>query len=103
MSRKSVKVATALLAAVLAAAGPASAQIPCGLRAAIAAQLKQVYAEEVVGMGLSDAGSLVELFVSPAGTWTVLLTSPQGISCMIGTGTDWNPRVAANGVAASGP
>ena len=37
-------------------------------------------------------GRLVELLTAKDGlTWTIILTSPQGVSCLIASGDGWRP------------
>jgi len=40
-------------------------------------------------MGVSTNGSLVELYTSENGTWTLMLTRPDGVSCLIAAGQNW--------------
>ena len=72
-------------------ATPALAQSLCGPRDAFIDKLKNDYAEAPVAHGLTDANDrLVELFMSKDGkTWTLLLTSPDGQSCVIVAGHAW--------------
>ena len=43
------------------------------------------------GKALAIAGqvNLVEVFASKAGTWTILVTTPEGKSCIIAAGNSW--------------
>ena len=83
------------LAAVLAAvtlfgsAGVASAAAPCGAHDAIANSLTNKYKEARRIMGVVNAKAVMEIFMSPQGTWTVLVTDTTGTSCIIATGQDW--------------
>lgn len=61
----------------------------CAPRPAIVAALARQYGERAVAAGLNDAGAVVEILVSPAGTWTALASLPDGTSCVIGAGTGW--------------
>lgn len=89
--------AAALCAAFLAAAasaGPAGAQIartPCGDRATVLRQLAAKYAEAPVSMGLTNTGAVLEVLTSDSGTWTVLVTTPQGVACLMAAGEHWEP------------
>jgi hypothetical protein len=95
-------VRTAFVAAALAMLAapvvPAQAQAPtCVKRADLIKHLSSKYHEAPAAVGLADNGSLVEVFASKAGeTWTVTVTMPNGISCMVATGQNWQdlPRVA---------
>jgi hypothetical protein len=81
---------TLLLAAALAAvAAPACAQAVCGARAEIAARLAGAFAEAPVGRGLSSDGFMVEVFAGPEGTWTLVVTRPDGRACLAAAGEAW--------------
>ena len=77
----------ALLAAVLSFA--AHAQTLCGSREAVLRQLAAEYQEAPAGIGLSSTGNVVELLTSAAGTWTLIVTPPAGLTCLMGTGEGW--------------
>ncbi len=69
----------------------------CIKRADLLQHLAKQYQEAPAAVGLADNGSLLEVFASKSGeTWTVTVTMPNGISCMIATGQQWQdlPRVA---------
>lgn len=70
--------------------GPASAEPFCGRRTEIGASLGRDYAEAQVGRGLTAGGRLVELFVSPEGTFPILVTIPAGLSCVVAVGRNWD-------------
>ncbi|WP_299735900.1 hypothetical protein [uncultured Roseobacter sp.] len=65
----------------------------CGPRDAVIESLKSKYAEHFTAGGLQQtrsAQSVMEIWSSPdTGTFTVLLTSPNGISCIVAAGTDF--------------
>jgi hypothetical protein len=83
------------LAAVLAAVtlfstvGVASAAAPCGSHDAVAKSLTTKFKEARRVMGVVNAKAVMEIFMSPQGTWTVLVTDTTGTSCIIATGQDW--------------
>ena len=71
---------------------PIVAQAPskaCGSRAEVVHKLKQGYSERPVSMGLNTSGHVVEVFASKAGTFTIVLTFPNGTSCLISVGENW--------------
>ena len=72
-------------------ATPALAQSLCGPRDAFIDKLKNDYAETPFAHGLTDSNDmLIEVFASKDGeTWTLLLTYPNGESCLITTGKNW--------------
>lgn len=73
------------------------AQAPaCVKRADLLAHLARQYREAPAAVGLADNGALLEVFASRDGeTWTVAVTTPNGISCLIATGEQWQdlPRL----------
>lgn len=74
---------------------PADAQILlCGYRTELSNQLKNEYSETQRGLGLTADGRLLEVFASPAGTWTLLLTRTDGKACVIGHGEHWQVTAA---------
>jgi hypothetical protein len=85
------KIAHRMVAAVLvwSVSGPADAAIRCGPYELVTAMLAEQYQEQREAIGLSEAGLLMEIFVSPVGTWTILLTSPAGFACIIAAGDNY--------------
>ena len=67
----------------------AHAQERCRERSNIVELLETRYGEKHRAFGTTPEGTLIELFVSPSGTWTLLLSFPNGSSCLIEAGTDW--------------
>lgn len=80
-----------LLGAVAAsiASAPASAQSVCGDRKEIVSRLESGYQEKASAIGLSGNGGVVELYKSDKGSWTLLLTRPGGVSCLMAAGENW--------------
>ena len=72
------------------AASPVHGQQVCGMRADLANHLSKVYAEVPVGRGLTENGTLIEIFAAKNGSWTMLETRPNGISCLRGSGNSWS-------------
>ncbi len=88
MAFRCIPVALAL--AVLA--GPAFAQqqpAACGDRGDLLTQLRDQYQEDPAGFGLTGNGAVVELMTSDKGTWTLILSFPNGRSCLMATGDGW--------------
>ena len=80
-------IAAAVLTTTLTSA--ASAQAACGLRTSLLKQLQGKYKEVPVSMGLASNGSVVEITRSETGTWTILLTNPAGVTCLMAAGEHW--------------
>jgi len=72
------------IAAILAGL-PAFAQA-CLPRDALVERLGSSYGEQVRARGLADNAGVVEFFIAPSGSWTLSLTMPNGISCLIAAG-----------------
>jgi hypothetical protein len=86
------------LAAFLAAfLWPAVAlgQMACGPRDAFIEHMATNFNEAPAHMGVTPRGHVVEILVSPTGTWTLLLNKPTGEACMISSGRAWEdiPRI----------
>lgn len=75
--------------AVLAGASAAQAEMLCGARDEIVTELKKTWEEDQTAIGLSNNGGVLEVYSSRKGTWTVLMTMPDGPTCMIGAGEHW--------------
>ena len=78
-------------AALAMTAAPALAQQPmsCGEREDLLTKLKDEYKEVPTGFGMTGSGQVVELLTSEKGSWSLLLSLPNGRSCLIGTGEGW--------------
>jgi hypothetical protein len=79
-----------LLALPAAAEGPA-----CGPRGAVVARLASHFGETRRGIGMgTDGRRVVEVFASSAtGTWTILVTLPDGRACLVASGRHWEDRM----------
>lgn len=64
-------------------------QIMCGPRDKFVEQLKVEFDEELESVGVASNGSALEVFTSPEGTWTMLATGPNKISCLLISGDGW--------------
>jgi regulator of extracellular matrix RemA (YlzA/DUF370 family) len=85
-------VAAAALAALVAPASSAQSRL-CAQRADLLRQLDAKYDERPVAMGIADNGRLLEVVASEDGsTFTVLVTTPGGLSCLMATGQSWQNR-----------
>ncbi len=89
MIRSSLVPLAALAALATVATSPASAQSACGPREQLVKLLADQYKEDPVGMGLSQPGQVLEVFASSNGSWTMVMTMPDGKACMIAAGDNW--------------
>ena len=84
--------ATLALTAALATTSSDSAaqQFPCNQRDNVIGQLAQKYQEVPVAMGVTNRGGLVEVLSTDDGkTWTIIISSPNGQSCVVAAGDGW--------------
>lgn len=79
------------LTIALTAAGPATANsAACGPRRDLVGQLAGKYKEAPVAVGLAQDGTLVEVLAASGGaTWTMIVSRPDGISCLVAAGESW--------------
>ncbi len=74
-------------------AANAMAQVPCYLRETIVTMLAAKYKEVPVAIGVNYKGALVEVLSSEHGhTWTIILTTPEGLSCVVTSGEGWRTQ-----------
>ena len=87
-----ILIRAALMTAGLAvAAQPVLAMdAPCTKRTAVLKQLSKQYSEAPVAMGLANNGGVIELLHSHnRTTWTLIITMPDGMTCPIAAGQNW--------------
>lgn len=61
----------------------------CAPRDEVVKQLGAQFSETPVSRGLTGDGMLLEVFASPQGTWTAVLSEPTGVSCLVSGGEAW--------------
>ena len=73
---------------------PVQAQSPpaCAERDRILAFLDRNFEEKPTAVGVTADGQLLEVLSNPSGSWTLVLTRPGGISCMISSGQGWRQK-----------
>ena len=90
------------LAACLGGAGPdpgpvrfsprAPARPVCDERGLVLDALSANWGEVPAAIGLANGGGMVEVLVSNVGdTWSMIVTAPDGTSCLVATGQGWRP------------
>ncbi len=80
------------IVALLSAAGISSnAQAACLDRQDAISKLQNRYGEKLSARGLASNGkAMIELLTSRNGSWTMLITTTDGRTCIFGSGNDWN-------------
>ena len=62
----------------------------CAKRDLVIEKLEAGYGEVFAGGGLQNANSVFEVWFSvEKGTWTILMTRSDGMSCIMASGTNW--------------
>lgn len=92
----------AFAGSVLAQSPPAGMRMPCHDATEVAKQLSNKYAEAPVAFGLQSNGNLLQVYASTEkGTWTVVSTTPAGLSCIVAAGRSWEhlPRIKQDPMA----
>jgi hypothetical protein len=75
---------------LVAQAQQGGARMPCHNAAEIAKQLGNKYEEAPVAFGLQSNGNLLQVYASEQkNTWTVVSTTPNGMSCIVAAGKKW--------------
>lgn len=82
-----------LIAAAITLPLPAMAgNMACSQRDDVLAQLGNKYKEAPSAVGLASNGGLVEVLTSIDGsTWTIIVSMPNGTSCLVAAGESWQP------------
>ncbi len=75
--------------AILAFTGSANATIQCGAHKRMTEVLASKYSEAPKAIGTVNQKRFMEVYVSKAGSWTILVTSADGNSCIVAAGQDW--------------
>ena len=91
-----IAVVAATAGGLTATAAAAQQQMVCGERQHLVRHLGTAYSEAPSNLGLAATGSVVEVLTSEQGTWTILVTEPNGVTCVVAAGENWEslPRVA---------
>jgi hypothetical protein len=80
---------------VLAAAEVQAAQ-NCAPRDRVLQTLQEKYGETRQGIGMGQQGAVVEVFASAAsGSWTITVTMPSGITCLVASGQSYETLAEA--------
>lgn len=62
----------------------------CAPREIVSANLTKKFGESRIAYSVSQKGVIIEIYASDKdGTWTIITTTPTGISCQIMHGTDF--------------
>ena len=85
-----VRVATALSLLAATPAANAEETRACAERSRVVQKLEQKFGETLRSLGLHRDDGLVEVYASEeTGTWTILMTRPDGTTCLLAAGQRW--------------
>ena len=87
MWKKTIAFAAALT--VIGFSVSASAQAICGERQNFISKLGERHAENPRAIGLASNGTVLEILTSEKGSWTIIMTRPNGSACMVASGQSW--------------
>jgi hypothetical protein len=68
---------------------PVAEQRTCMPHEGAGDKLHAEYGEKIAGHGLSRDGTLLEIYLAPSGSFTVIKTTPAGLSCVVDFGEGW--------------
>ena len=77
--------------ALAAAASPVAAEpLNCIERSEFVRHLATTYAEKPMAIAVTDNGNVIEILMSKTGkSWTIIMTTPDGLACRIAAGKNW--------------
>ena len=93
-----------LLGAVAVSPAVAAEQRPaaCGPHTEVIKALGDKFHETQAATALTSAGTLLEVLTASDGsTWTIIVSRPDGLSCVVAAGQNWQDKVnqAATSIA----
>lgn len=94
-SRGALAAAAVAVIGVLWPGAEAEAQMRCGKRDVVIGHLQKKYGETQRSVGLQEGRGMVEIYANDdSGSWTILLTTPNGVSCLMAAGEAYEVREA---------
>ena len=88
-------IAASLLLYVIFDIRPAHAEPACADRTDILENLAKLFSERPQAIGLSADGKVIEVLVSPSGSWSILVNYPDRRTCIVAAGENWESLPAA--------
>lgn len=89
-----IAVSTTVAALIFPALATASPLL-CGERDDVLTKLASNYHEEPVSVALTSDGQLLEVLKSEKMTWSILITNPNGVTCLVAAGESWQDKINA--------
>ncbi|QYZ68184.1 hypothetical protein [Neotabrizicola shimadae] len=66
------------------------AEVICAPRAQMVARLSRLYGPQPAASGLRDTDTVVEVWASPRGDWTLVQSNANGQACILAMGEAWD-------------
>jgi hypothetical protein len=96
MSKISV-IASAFVAVAVFAGTASASPVYCGPRKAMLTKLVNSLHQQPSSVALTSDGQLLEVLKSDTDlAWVILITSPEGLSCIIAEGDNWQSKKIDN-------
>lgn len=70
----------------------------CGDRDAVLGELAQQFNETPMAVGQVDGNAVMEILVSETGSWTILATGTDGMSCIVSAGEGFESTTLVQGL-----
>lgn len=70
-------------------------QRACAPHESVTNYLGDNFEEKREAIALTGTGELLEVYVSEKGSWTIVVSNTQGLSCIVGAGEAWEGRLAS--------
>jgi hypothetical protein len=90
-----------IAAALVLLSTTAAAQNICAPRNDVVKRLWDRWQEAQITVAMINDGRLLEIFVSKKGSWTAIISDPNGRSCVASAGQEWTifdaPKKPGNG------
>ena len=85
--------ASASVAALVFPSLVTAAPVFCGARNDVLTKLASDFREQPASVALTSDGQLLEVLKSDSKmTWSILVTSPNGVSCIVAAGESWQDK-----------
>jgi hypothetical protein len=95
MSRIAFIITSATVAIAILPATGSAAPTFCGERGDVLTKLASDFRELPASAALTSDGQLLEVLRSDSDmTWSIILTNPDGLSCLVATGESWQDKMS---------
>ena len=87
-----MRMALAVLSAAMAVgfgAAASAVEIQCAKHQQMVGLLTKKFSEAPLAMGTVNQDRFMQLFVSKAGSWTIIVTKADGEACILAAGENW--------------